>query len=419
MALIDKLTAIGDAIRAKNGTTDKLSLSGMVTAINNISTGYPNGTEWTRLTSNFGRAGFCTHNGILVTGGASGHFYSEDGITWTLSNLALSTHDLICSDGILVTSTTDGGIYYSTDGMVWTQSDIPILTEDYYNLNNCGCMWFACSNSGDGLFYYSKNGAEWSLVNIDGFIRPNVYNMVYYRGAWFTLMSEGGDYNYKLRYSKDCATWTTVEDENMPYDGDVYRGRLAVGNGMLIVNFDCIGYQSIYTVDGKTWNKFDFKFYNNSFWYIDGLWFGEVEESSNAYTLHYSNDGVTWSPTNLVSRNWYFFDIRHENRIWFAETNSYDVCNMWYSEDGVAWIESSISANSASVRIDNLPTYADGVWVCGTILTGLWYSFDGVEWTQSNVITNSYDSIYHANGIWIAFDSGSSPSYYSITWQPS
>ena len=39
MALTDKLTAIADAIRAKGGTTDQLTLTGMVDAINAIQTG--------------------------------------------------------------------------------------------------------------------------------------------------------------------------------------------------------------------------------------------------------------------------------------------------------------------------------------------------------------------------------------------
>ena len=39
MALIDKLTSIADAIRAKGSTTDMLTLDGMVEAINAIETG--------------------------------------------------------------------------------------------------------------------------------------------------------------------------------------------------------------------------------------------------------------------------------------------------------------------------------------------------------------------------------------------
>ena len=39
MALTDKLAAIGNGIRGKTGGTDLLTLDGMVTAINGISTG--------------------------------------------------------------------------------------------------------------------------------------------------------------------------------------------------------------------------------------------------------------------------------------------------------------------------------------------------------------------------------------------
>lgn len=45
MALTDKLTAIADAIRSKGGTTDQLTLAGMVDAINAIQTGGSGGVQ--------------------------------------------------------------------------------------------------------------------------------------------------------------------------------------------------------------------------------------------------------------------------------------------------------------------------------------------------------------------------------------
>ena len=45
MALIEKLNAIGDAIRSKTGGTAKLSLTDMVTAINSIQSGGSGGTD--------------------------------------------------------------------------------------------------------------------------------------------------------------------------------------------------------------------------------------------------------------------------------------------------------------------------------------------------------------------------------------
>lgn len=45
MALTDMLTAIADAIRSKGGTTDQLTLAGMVDAINAIQTGGSGGGQ--------------------------------------------------------------------------------------------------------------------------------------------------------------------------------------------------------------------------------------------------------------------------------------------------------------------------------------------------------------------------------------
>lgn len=49
MALIDKLVAIGDAIRAKTGVTDVLTLDQMAAAIGELSTGGNNGTDYGKL----------------------------------------------------------------------------------------------------------------------------------------------------------------------------------------------------------------------------------------------------------------------------------------------------------------------------------------------------------------------------------
>jgi len=51
MALTDKLTAIADAIRAKGGTSELLTLEGMVDAINSISAGGGGGGPFTNATT--------------------------------------------------------------------------------------------------------------------------------------------------------------------------------------------------------------------------------------------------------------------------------------------------------------------------------------------------------------------------------
>lgn len=63
MALTNKLTAIGDAIRAKTGSNDKLTLDGMASAIANISTG-GGGIESSDLAFT-GNLEYFNYNGIL------------------------------------------------------------------------------------------------------------------------------------------------------------------------------------------------------------------------------------------------------------------------------------------------------------------------------------------------------------------
>lgn len=169
MALTDKLTAIADAIRSKGGTTDQLTLTGMVDAINAIQTGsggtgldYDMGefvleadtTGWMNISHNLGeKPGF-----ILV---------------WTDDYVGVTNPD---------------GTYATALGFVWFNQIM--------GLEN----WFTSSVHGEGTtvnFTQSKGGTGMGVtkptsyvytlrsgdVSAESFRLVKIANTTYYRGG--------------------------------------------------------------------------------------------------------------------------------------------------------------------------------------------------------------------------------------------
>ena len=77
-------------------------------------------------------------------------------------------------------------------------------------------------------------------------------------------------------------------------------------------------------------------------------------------------------------------------------------------EAGKSWTQSNIT----NERFDSVYN-ANGIWVAGSG-NGLYYSIDGKSWTKSNVSSVNFYSIYNANGIWVAGSSSNDGLYYSI-----
>ena len=74
--------------------------------------------------------------------------------------------------------------------------------------------------------------------------------------------------------------------------------------------------------------------------------------------------------------------------------------------NGMEWTQSNITGESI-----NSIYYANGIWVASSgDSTGLYYSEDGKTWTQSNITSRNFGSICNANGIWVV---GSTGLYYS------
>ena len=158
--LKDLFTGIANSIRSKTGSTDPIVADNFPSEIAAISTGFPNGTEWTMI-KNISVAFEHVHNanGIWVAGCSSarasyrkGLYYSTDGMTWTQSNITSNGfYHVHNANGIWVAcGGDDNGLYYSPDGMTWTQSNI--TSGYFYHVHNANGIWVAC---GHDCLYYS------------------------------------------------------------------------------------------------------------------------------------------------------------------------------------------------------------------------------------------------------------------------
>ena len=123
MALTDKLTAIADAIRSKGGTTDQLTLAGMVDAINAIQTG---------------------SGGIQSASG-------EYSIAGDVAKLNIDISDIGFVPDLVVAYLDETGMEYtSTPTKIWYLSYVPDIVDripvgatagKVYNRTNVSVLW--------------------------------------------------------------------------------------------------------------------------------------------------------------------------------------------------------------------------------------------------------------------------------------
>ena len=195
----------------------------MPTAISELKTGFPNGTEWTlaRSIGSYSPRSLYYANGIWICCCSYGILYSINGKEWTQSNITSPAGDSLYANGIWVCSLSSS-LYYSTDGKVWTQSN---LTNFSANINYANGIWIAsCNNSSSSDLskgiYYSTDGKTWTLSNITNKCSKNIF---YSSGIWLT----GGGYSSHLSYySKDGKTWTQ--------SNNIYLNIFYSANGIIV-----------------------------------------------------------------------------------------------------------------------------------------------------------------------------------------
>lgn len=182
MALTDKLTAIADAIRAKGGTTELLTLEGMVDAISAIETG-GGGIKIGQETPspNWSNLFWALENGTAKTG------------TFLLASPLASGEHLIFSSGL---SSINGIMFMNIDRTEASESSATGSLEG---------IWFNFGFFSDGVLLFSvvrntsgtKTGA---VLTIRGKYRIDV-------GDFYVTPDYGGSNQYTPFRPKETYRW--------------------------------------------------------------------------------------------------------------------------------------------------------------------------------------------------------------------
>lgn len=241
------------------------------------------GKKWTQSTGPSIYNGF--YNGFLYAGDIFimlGHrdgyyylYYSTDGMTWTLSNITISTYVAsipVYGNGRFAINLANC-IYYSTDGKTWTESGRGGVEGIYYNNG----IFITVDDSDEGL-YYSTDCISWTRCpGTSGYDFLYTY-VLYANGLWYANTN-----THKLWYSTDGMTWT---QSDIPISSD-YINKVIYNGNIYICNNDNGVYIS---TDGKSWTNINSL--TGTLKYVNGMF--TLSNNAKKDYVYYSFDGINW-----------------------------------------------------------------------------------------------------------------------------
>lgn len=405
-SLINKGVSIPNDIKVKD----------IAPLIDGISTGFPNGQEWTKsnITNNSDFNKIKYANGIFVaisneksssSDTTGGIYYSTDGKVWTQSNIRSSDwfFDICYAQGVWVVTSIgrsgglQGGMYYSTNGKAW----IPIenVSDRCYDLSYSNGIWSV--NSGNDI-YISNDGKIWTEV----YSSPSygINKLINFYGTIMANVGFGSG-TYKMVRRVDDIFVTDDFDFGSCYG-------FGIENGMIIGSFKAGLYYSTIDSKGKTWFKCSgstsiFRYIR----YVNDIWLASGNDG-----IYYSLDGKTWAQTNITNDT--FFNFECINGIKYASKSGASEY-LYYSFDGITWQQ--IKPLPSYTYVQDVPLYSSGAFLLPTS-NGVFYSADGINYTKAKGIKNDITHLTCGNGVLICCgqsDSEYSSGFcYSVVWEP-
>ncbi len=329
--------------------------------------------------------------------------YQFAGKIWYSSNITSENYDKIVSGNNVVVAapyvnSTSVPVLYSEDGITWTQTNITGECKKLYFID--GTFYLVLSNS----WYRSTDGKEWNQINEIS----TVSSVCKFKDKIIVSSSTG--YYYSTINSN---IWTQSNiTSSVTYDSysDVYF-EFYEANGMLMT----YGY---YTYDGITWEQHENSNKFCNICYGNGLWVASLYSSGK---LYYSDNGTSWTLNENLTENLSICTLHYREGLWLLYNNySYrgsgaDTSGLWYSTDGMNWTSASVVMGSdGKAKI----IYAKGIYfLCGKLgqsyISAGRYSFDGKEWNTNDDIYSYYE-IFDFDSVIIAAGARSMGTKYSL-----
>lgn len=346
-----------------------------------------------------------------VTGTATSGF-APNGTEWTFA-VNKGFYEIKYGNGVFVGCCTDGWIYYSYNGINWYQSDLQLPVEDgiYPEIIYDNETWIVNDAANLNCYISKDNGQVFSKVDDISSIFTVVKNGIIIFGNGSAIQRAP---------IKTLNVTTQLEGISNPL--------IATNNNNGWVVGDKSGGGVYYsTDDGVTWTVSNLTSENIcTLKYCNNIWIASFQDSG----VYWSIDGITWTQSNLTTG--IVGDVAFYNNKWHII--GYSIENLknasWYSLNGKQWYPNSNNATSQlsdnSISISNSIYCNSNIMITGGLKdlyqgvyrkTYVLYSLTGANWKLSEQSNNNVLQIYaleHGKNIWIA--SGSSGTYYSLTW---
>lgn len=369
-----------------------------------------NGAIWTNLpwqVSQYNSNSFYLDNDCMYLGTTGGiYYYDKSGDTFILSS-GTSTEKSYFVDPIAKGYAICGNIlYYSSDnGKSWTASStlLPERDSSYLIRNKKICNSKGGTNK---VYSCDETSLTESICPID---LGGANDSVKLISTGFIINSKGecgliGSYKIEKPIDYNiyaiCKNWVATDKGITQITGNnkilpietLVSSILIYGNMWIIDKY--------HSRDGKNWepNQLALK---NDVYYLGGIYFCNVSNSSSSGSDYYSLDGINWKPMRKFS------DIAYDGSgTWVLSGSG----GYYWSKDGITWTKESTGFATNGVTYGPI-YYGGGMWIGENGYSYAYYSTDGIEWTATNLklgdssgaaLNNKY--YYSENlGIWLTW----------------